>query len=55
MTNEEFIKSESEKILVRRPGTMQEVADLVVFLASDKANFINNEVIRIDGGLYGNY
>jgi len=34
-----------------RFGKPEEVADLVVFLASDKANFITGEVITIDGGL----
>ncbi len=52
--DEEFIKYEEEKVLVRRAGTEQDVANLISFLASDKSNFINNEVIRIDGGIYGN-
>ena len=49
----EFIKQEEQKIFLKRAGTEQDVANLVLFLASDKANFINNEVIRIDGGQYG--
>ncbi|MGH7190276.1 MAG: SDR family oxidoreductase [Acetobacteraceae bacterium] len=28
----------------------EEVADLVVFLASDRAHFINGTMIEIDGG-----
>ena len=48
----EFIKSEEQKILKKRAGTEQDVANLVYFLASDEADFINNEVIRIDGGQY---
>lgn len=52
--SEEFIKSEEEKIFKKRAGTEQDVANLVFFLASDKADFINSEVIRIDGGMYGN-
>lgn len=51
--DQEFIKSEEEKIFKKRAGTEQDVANLVLFLASDKADFINNEVIRIDGGMYG--
>ncbi len=49
----DFIRSEEEKIFLRRAGTETDVANLVLFLASDKADFINNEVIRIDGGQYG--
>ena len=35
-----------------RFGTPEEVADLVSFLVSDKAAYINGEVISINGGLY---
>ena len=52
--DEDIMKMESEKVLLKRAGTEQEVANLVMFLASDNSNYINNEVIRIDGGLYGN-
>lgn len=51
--DEDFIKLETEKVMVRRAGTEQDVASLVKFLVSDKANFINNQVIKIDGGVYG--
>lgn len=49
----DFIRQEEDKIFLKRAGTESDVANLVVFLASDKADFINNEVIRIDGGQYG--
>lgn len=51
--DEEFIRAEEEKVMVRRAGTPEEVAKLVSFLVSDDAGFINNTVIRIDGGIYG--
>ena len=39
-------------IPANRFGEAQEVADLVSFLASDKASYITGEVININGGLY---
>ena len=51
--DEEFLKQEEEKILVKRYGEPEEVAYLVSFLVSDKANYINNSVLRIDGGQIG--
>ena len=51
--DEEFLKQETEKILVRRYGQPEEVASLVAFLISDEADFINNSIIRLDGGQYG--
>ena len=51
--DEEFLKEEIEKIMINRYGDPQEVAYLVKFLISDEANFINNTVIRIDGGQKG--
>ena len=51
--DEEFLKQETDKILVGRYGEPEEVADLVAFLVSDEASYINNSVIRIDGGQIG--
>ena len=51
--DEEFITLETEKVMVKRAGQPEDVANLVSFLASDDANFINNQVIKIDGGIYG--
>jgi len=39
-------------IPVGRFGKPEEVADLVAFLASEKASYITGEVISINGGLY---
>jgi 3-oxoacyl-[acyl-carrier protein] reductase len=51
--DEEFLKQETEKILVERYGRPEEVAHLVRFLISNEADYINNTVIRIDGGQRG--
>ncbi|MBQ1342004.1 MAG: SDR family oxidoreductase [Erysipelotrichaceae bacterium] len=51
--DEEFLKEETRKILVERYGQPEEVAYLIRFLISDQADYINNTVIRIDGGQKG--
>ena len=51
--DEEFIALETEKVMVKRAGLPEDVANLVYFLASTKGDFINNQVIKIDGGIYG--
>lgn len=50
--DDEFMQMELDKILVRRIGEASEVAHLVKFLISDEASYINNSIIRIDGGQY---
>ena len=50
--DEEFLKQETDKILLRRYGEPEEVAHLVRFLVSDEASYINNSIIRIDGGQF---
>lgn len=36
---------------IGRPGRVEEVADAVAFLASDRAAYVSGEIIRIDAGL----
>ena len=51
--DEEFLKQEVDKILIKRYGDPMEVAYLVKFLISKEADYINNSIIRIDGGQLG--
>jgi len=42
----------AESIVLGRLGTTQEVADAVVFLASDASRYITAQTINVNGGLY---
>ncbi len=48
---EEIKKEIIKNIPMKRIGTAKEVADVCVFLASDKASYITGETIKVDGGL----
>lgn len=48
---DEFVRlCECKKILKNRIGKKEDVANLVAFLISDEAEYINGEIITIDGG-----
>jgi len=47
---EDFYEQNSKEIPLRRYGDPGEVADLVVFLASERARYITGDAINIDGG-----
>ena len=40
------------EIVMKRVGLPEDVANVVVFLASDKARHVTGEVIKVDGGQY---
>ncbi|HEY7058545.1 MAG TPA: SDR family oxidoreductase [Vicinamibacterales bacterium] len=45
-----FLERSKETHPLGRPGQADEIADLIVFLASDKAGWITGETVAIDGG-----
>lgn len=47
---EEMESSISSHLTVQRPGEPEEVASAVVFLASERASYINGVNLRVDGG-----
>ncbi len=49
---EEYKKMLINKIPAGDLGTGDDVSNCVVFLASDKANYINGETIHVNGGMY---
>lgn len=48
--SEADIEAACEKIYLHRFAKAEEIAKTIVFLSSDKASYINGEVVTIDGG-----
>ena len=48
----DIMELEKERILKKRIGKPEDVAKLVAFLVSDDAEYINGEIIVIDGGMF---
>ena len=49
--DESYKKQEEDNILLKRFAQPEEIANLVYFLSSDEASYINDSIIRIDGGI----
>lgn len=50
-TPEKIIKEFENKISLRRIADTKEIANLILFLASDLSSYITGQVIRADGGM----
>lgn len=47
---EDALKKMSEHVPLRRMGTVEEAANVFLFLASDESSYVNGAVIHVDGG-----
>jgi 3-oxoacyl-[acyl-carrier protein] reductase len=49
--SEEVKAKMNERIPLQRLGTVEDVANAVLFLSSDKSNYITGQVLVVDGGM----
>jgi len=50
-TREEFINKTIENLMIKRIADPKEIANVIMFLASDLSSYITGQTIRVDGGM----
>ena len=48
---EEVRKEWTNKIPLRRGGTVEDIVNVATFLASDMSDYVSGQVIQVDGGM----
>jgi len=51
LSREEYLARQSADIPLGRPGTVEEFANVAVFLASERASYVTGVALQVDGGL----
>jgi len=50
-TKEEFINKTVEGLMIKRIANPKEIANVIMFLASDLSSYVTGQTIRVDGGM----
>ena len=51
-TSEKYLSETINRISQKRVAEPEEIANSVLFLASDLSSYINGQIIQVDGGLH---